>query len=180
MRGIFVIYAMKLASIAEVQPIFAVINCKDNDYWGIIVIFCTNCLLFQRKTVSLQRNTDDVLPVKVCLTALNWECEWESPTVPQQWTPLWLLSINAITRLGEKALGSGGKSEDQPLSERMPLLHDVWCNLAQADFVDVNSFLTHRESYVYYYISFTGQSVVRQYFPFCRVFKYIEIWNMNQ
>ena len=109
MRGIFVLYA-------EVQPIFAVINCKDNDYWGIIVIFCTNCLLFKRKTVSLQRNTDDVLPVKVCLTALNWECEWESPTVPQQWTPLWLLDNKAIARLGEKASGSGGKSEDQPFS----------------------------------------------------------------
>jgi hypothetical protein len=30
---------MKLASIAEVQPIFAIINCKDSDYCGIIGIF---------------------------------------------------------------------------------------------------------------------------------------------
>jgi hypothetical protein len=80
-------------------------------------------------------------PVKVRLAAINWELECESPTVPQQWTPLWLLSISAIelrsiafaldkarihsalfslnhaiARLGEKALGSGGKSEDQPFS----------------------------------------------------------------
>ena len=101
-------------------------------------------------------------PVKVHLAVLNWECEWESPTVPQQWTPLWLLSINAIELLSEKALGSGGKSEDQPLSERMPLHHDVWCNLAQVNFCGRTSFLTHWESYVYYYISLQGQPVVRQ------------------
>ena len=67
-----------------------------------------------------------------------------------------LLLLNyAIARLGEKALGSGGKSEDQPLSERMPLHHDVWCNLAQADFVDVNSFLTQGSQRVLLY-KFTG------------------------
>jgi hypothetical protein len=38
---------------------------------------------------------------------------------------------HAIARLGEKALGSGGKSEDQPFSVKMPLHHDVWCRLAQ-------------------------------------------------
>ena len=43
-----------------------------------------------------------------------------------------LLSLNhAIARLGEKALGSGGKSEDQPFSVKMPLHHDVWCQEAQ-------------------------------------------------
>ena len=66
-------------------------------------------------------------PVKVHLAVLNWELGCESPTVPQQWTPLWLLSINAIAYLGEKALGSGEKSEDQPFSVKMPLHHDVWC-----------------------------------------------------
>ena len=55
-------------------------------------------------------------PVKVRLAAINWELECESPTVPQQWTPLWLPDNKAIARLGEKASGSGGKSEDQPFS----------------------------------------------------------------
>jgi hypothetical protein len=32
--------------------------------------------------------------------------------------------------LPEKALGNGGKSEDQPFSVKMPLHHDVWCWLA--------------------------------------------------
>ena len=45
-----------------------------------------------------------------------------------------LLLNHAIARLGEKALGSGGKSEDQPLSVKMPLHHDVWCRLAQLVF----------------------------------------------
>ena len=70
-------------------------------------------------------------PVKVHLAVLNWEQGCESSTVPQQWTPLWLLSINAIGYLPEKALGSGGKSEDQPSSVKMPLHHDVWCRQAQ-------------------------------------------------
>ena len=35
-------------------------------------------------------------PCEVHVAVLNWECEWESPTVPQQWTPLWLLSNQAI------------------------------------------------------------------------------------
>ena len=49
-----------------------------------------------------------------------------------------LLSLNhAIARLGEKALGSGGKSEDQPFSVIMPLHHDVWCKQAQLVFVDM-------------------------------------------
>ena len=63
--------------------------------------------------------------MEVCLTALNWERECKSPTVPQQWTPLWLLSINAIGLLSEKALGSGGKSEDQPSIGKMPNALDV-------------------------------------------------------
>ena len=91
--------------------------------------------------VPLHPQCRDVLPAKVHLAVLNWECEWKSPTVPQQWTPLWLLSINAIELrsmtftlykvrmysalfllnqaiglLPEKALGSGGKSEVQPFS----------------------------------------------------------------
>jgi hypothetical protein len=33
--------------------------------------------------------------------------------------------------LSEKALGSGGKSEDQPFSVKKPQHHDVWCLLAQ-------------------------------------------------
>ena len=66
-------------------------------------------------------------PVKVHLAVLNWELGCKSPTVPQQWTPLWLLSINTIVHLDEKALGSGVKSEDQPSSVKMPLHHDVWC-----------------------------------------------------
>ena len=56
-------------------------------------------------------------PVKVHLAVLNWELECESPTVPQQWTPLWPWSRKAIEYLLEKALWGGGKSEDQPLSE---------------------------------------------------------------
>ena len=46
-----------------------------------------------------------------------------------------LLSLkHAIEYLLEKALGSGGKSEDQPFSVKMPLHHDVWCRLAQLVF----------------------------------------------
>jgi hypothetical protein len=37
--------------------------------------------------------------------------------------------------LSEKALGSGGKSEDQPFSVKMPLHHDVWCWLAKVKFL---------------------------------------------
>ena len=48
-------------------------------------IFCTFALWFWKES-----------PVKVHLAVLNWELGCESPTVPQQWTPLWLLSINAI------------------------------------------------------------------------------------
>ena len=130
-------------------------------------------------------------PVKVHLAVLNWELGCKSPTVPQQWTPLWLLSINAIVRLDEKALGSGGKSEDQPFSVRKPPHHDVWCRLAQVDFMGI---VMRKDwhvpcslfcpallcTYVYYYIGFTGQSVVRQHFLIYRIFEEIEIWNMNQ
>ena len=45
-----------------------------------------------------------------------------------------LLLNHAIAHLGEKALGSGGKSEDQPFSVKMPLYHDVWCQQAQLSF----------------------------------------------
>ena len=49
-----------------------------------------------------------------------------------------LLSLNhAIEHLLEKALGSGGKSEDQPFSVKMPLHHDVWCRQAQLVFCGI-------------------------------------------
>jgi len=43
--------------------------------------------------------------MEVCLTALNWERECKSPTVPQQWTPLWLPSNNAIELFSRRRLG---------------------------------------------------------------------------
>ncbi|MBP5800034.1 MAG: hypothetical protein J6W43_09030, partial [Prevotella sp.] len=49
-----------------------------------------------------------------------------------------LLSLkHAIEYLLEKALGSGGKSENQPFSVKMPLHHDVWCRLAQSNFCGI-------------------------------------------
>ena len=102
-------------------------------------LYCTFALWFWKES-----------PVKVHLAVLNWELGCESPTVPQQWTPLWLLSLNAIKPrliaftldkvrkhsalflqnyaigyLPEKALGSGGKSEDQPFSVTCQTTLDV-------------------------------------------------------
>ena len=83
-------------------------------------------------------------PVKVHLAVLNWELECESPTVPQQWTPLWLLSINAIAHLGEKALGSGGKSEDQPFSVTCQTTLDVRAWGETNIFVDYETWVNRR------------------------------------
>ena len=118
-------------------------------------------------------------PMEVCLTALNWERECKSPTVPQQWTPLWLLSNNAIARLDEKALGSGGKSEDQPSIGKMPDALDVRVVLAIritffVGFIDSAQHLLC--AYVYYYISSQG-AVCREdnASPFFKIFQLFKI-----
>jgi hypothetical protein len=70
-----------------------------------------------------------------------------------------LLSLNhAIAHLGEKALGSGGKSEDQPFSVKMPLHHDVWCQLVQLSFCGIMS----GKTVMYYSLSLWLSAIVRK------------------
>ena len=64
-----------------------------------------------------------------------------------------LLSLNhAIARLGEKALGSGGKSEDQPLSVKCRTTLDVRAKRCKFSFYWLSAAM---RTYVYYYISST-------------------------
>ena len=148
----------RLANLFSESPVFfsechRLVLFKTTGWWP----YCCYPEFFQEKTYILSKKICNFaswfwkeLPVKVRLAAINWEREWESPTVPQQWTPLWLLSINAIelrsiafaldkarmhsalfslnhaiARLGEKALGSGAKSEDKPFSVTCQTTLDV-------------------------------------------------------
>ena len=105
-------------------------------------------------------------PVKVHLAVLNWELGCESPTVPQQWTPLWLLSINAIENSWEGAWewrkvwrpAFFGKMPNDPRCKDVRRKHYFF---GSAPFGFAALPCKDLCAYVYYYISSTGRPVVR-------------------
>ena len=132
---------------------------------------CIEYLVDSNKCITFAAWFRNESPGKVRLAAINWELGCESPTVPQQWTPLWPEAGKPLPVWMRRRFAVEGSLKTSlfrkicrsPRWKGRRRKQTSWDELTKGEL----SFYWRMSEYVYYYISLEkGRPVERQRHPF--------------